>query len=229
MKHLHFKQLDSTQIHLKNNYQDLIAEDKDLLITCDTQSEGIGRGQNTWTKRKNSISLSCTLVPNDCPSLTPLEVAVMCQQFFLPQKIKFKWPNDLFNSNREKVGGIICQLVSPEMVLVGVGINLGQAEPLELKNSSYQPGVLFPQKEYSDGELVNLSKKMYQHFLKNRLNSSRVKEIWENECLHLNQKVKIDETEGYFRGIQNDGQALLEVSGVINKISSGNLSLLSFS
>jgi biotin-[acetyl-CoA-carboxylase] ligase BirA-like protein len=229
MKHHHFKQLDSTQLHLKNNFDELSQIDKELLVTCDLQTAGIGRSENTWVKRKNSISLSCTLSPNNVTAITPLEVAVMCQQFFAPQKIQFKWPNDLFNHNREKIGGIICQLISPETVIIGIGINLGQAETLELKNSSYQAGVLYPQKDFSDGEIVNLSKKLYLHFLKNRITALKVKELWESGCLHLNQKVKIDETSGYFKGINSDGQALLEVSGEIKKITSGNLSLLSFS
>ena len=82
MYHLHFNNIPSTQIYLKDNLELLKIKNQNVLISSSEQTEGIGRRGNAWDTYPNSLALSFTLKPNTIASLTPIEVGLIVSQFF---------------------------------------------------------------------------------------------------------------------------------------------------
>lgn len=108
-------------------------------------------------------------------------------------KIKLKWPNDLMIDPYSKCGGIICHMINPKKIIVGVGINLSGSIEVGEK---YQAQSLFQDKEeveniFDENYSQSLPKEIYQYILDNRLSSIDVIDSWNQNCLHQNSEVLI--------------------------------------
>jgi len=216
-QHIHLDSIDSTQSYLKDNL-----EEGNLLVSAVEQTGGIGRQGNVWAHQKDSLAFSFTLGPNEIPTLTPLEVAVLITMFmekYYFQKLKLKWPNDLLTEKGEKCGGILIQNIDGRLI-VGVGINLTLGRPIG-KRDCYPPGSI----DLGAVPLKDLSASVYEYILNHRLKAQEVRALWTNRCIHLGKKVEIDKLSGLFEGIGNLGEALLKGEKRI-KVFSGTLNPL---
>ena len=217
----------SSVIHFKfdscTSTQDLLIK-KDpeknhpILISSYGQTQGRGQYGRQWVSENGNLFMSFTYpchTPH--PTLTSLELAVLIRQYFYPMhELKLKWPNDLYYQGK-KLGGILCQMLTPSLLLVGLGINTVSAPPdiesnsLSLSNNCHE-----------------MANSLYRYLLDHRKNSNEIKVEWENQCVHLNQKVTLKTTQdtihGIFRGIGSVGQALIETTGKITEFYSGSLS-----
>ncbi|GAB4415925.1 MAG: biotin--[acetyl-CoA-carboxylase] ligase [Bacteriovoracaceae bacterium] len=235
MIQLHFQSLGSTQTYLIENLSNLVSKDRDVLVSTDRQTDGIGRSGAQWIDFKNNLALSFTLYPTDPITLTSLECAVLISKFFQLQwkiDLNVKWPNDLMNSKQEKCGGIILHN-SNNIIICGVGINLDakkhETEKVERDSSKPAIGSLLNEDLSSDLNKKEISNNIYEFILNNRLSKEEIMNSWSKRCHHLNQFVRIYDNPtrfvvGYFRGIGSLGEALVETSpGKIEKIYSGSL------
>jgi len=222
MRSLHLTEVDSTQSYLKQNYHNLHQE---ILVSTSHQTGGHGRRGTAWKHLDQALAFSFTLKPHEELTLTPLEVGCLLAEFFSPSLL-LKWPNDLINDRKEKVGGIICQLVG-DSIVVGIGINL-YVDPSEEFDFPYPIGGLFKEKpDLKDDFHSTLPMELYHHILKNRLSAQQVSEKFNKYCSHLNQNVKITdhgkESNGYFLGISTRGEAILESDGEKINVLTGSL------
>lgn len=226
MNHLFFETLNSTHSYLKDNCENLLKSDQNILISCNNQTDGIGRTGNRWLHNPQSLAMSFTLKPNPEISLSTIELGIISQKF-LQQKFHFdvwlKWPNDLMNSKAEKVGGIISNFYSKEIILVGIGINLG---PLEISlNESKNTLASIPIE--NEINLKDLAAEFYQFILNNRMSIEDILNSYNSICIHYNKKVTIDGFLGKFKGIKRDGSALLESNNKQLEFNSGHLTISS--
>lgn len=215
MHHLHFKSLPSTQIHLKENLEELLMIDRDILITTEEQISGIGRQGSKWDFHKGSLAFSFTLTPNPILTLTTIEVGlILCQLMDL----KIKWPNDLLNNDGKKVGGIIASLVKDKLI-VGVGVN-SDLGPI---NGNYPYKACGIRIEISPQEI-------YSYLLSNRLNQIEILKKWSEYSLYEGKNVVIMDgahhRSGIFSGIGPDGEALLLQNNQICRVFTGSLFLV---
>ena len=233
MHHIHFETTDSTQEYLKQNISDLLAIDRDLIVTTDQQTAGVGRHGTRWSKYSNSLCFSFTLKPSESLTLTPLELGVLlsefCQQKF-NQKLQLKWPNDLILNQKQKCGGILCHYHSPEVLMIGIGLNLGQCtEKVDESQFKFKSASLLPQSSFDNTQLQELSLELFQYFLDNRKALSEIQEGWNQLCAHHQQLVEVvdgpQKSSGHFVGIGSDGQALIKdpETGHIKAVISGSL------
>lgn len=210
MQHVHLQKTPSTQSALK----ELLAQNPgDYLISTDFQSQGVGRQGAPWSHFNEALAFSFTLKANDTLTLTPLEIGILLAKFF-KSELLLKWPNDLLNSQKEKVGGILCQLVG-DIIVVGIGINL--ISPKEMPQFDYPVGSLFEsgtnlKEDYKEAlplEIVTFIKA-------NRLNPIQVQEEFFQFCAHKDQEVTIvngkESVSGIFRALGANGEAILEDS-----------------
>lgn len=104
-------------------------------ISATTQTAGRGRSGNIWTASRNNLYISILLrdVPPSFLTWVPLMTAIAVQEALeaielshdVSKKIRIKWPNDLYLDDR-KLGGILCEsLLSPPVVIAGIGLNTG--------------------------------------------------------------------------------------------------------
>lgn len=222
MQHRHFSEIPSTQIYLREHLEEF--KDSDILVSCDLQTNGIGRTNNQWDFYSNSLAMSFSLLPNATPSLTPIEIGILCCLFFKEKfntKIVLKWPNDLMTNDLKKCGGIICNYINSTQIIAGLGLNLSSP----LKNYSYPTSHLMTPPEISTKDL---SIELYEFILKNRIHHD-LSINFKTHCAHLDQYITLLDEEktysGIFRGIANSGEAIIEVDGKLKNFLSGSLLL----
>lgn len=231
MYHLHFESIDSTQIYLKEKVEELLNLDpnKNILISCQNQTAGIGRTGNAWVHQNKSLAFSFTIKPCSEISLTTIEMGILIRQFFLEKyskEIFLKWPNDLMNIKKEKVGGIISNFHSNEMVIVGIGINMTH-QSSRISESNQKISSL----EINVYDFKVLYEEIYQYILNNRIKLEDIKNKFEASCIHLNQKVIVNDhhssKHGFFKGIDQTGNMILENETHHEiKINSGHLTFV---
>jgi BirA family biotin operon repressor/biotin-[acetyl-CoA-carboxylase] ligase len=223
MHHVHLKECISTQEEVKKALKEAPG---DYLISTDLQTGGIGRQGAKWLHFSKALAFSFTLTPNEELTLTPLEIGVLLARFFKP-KVLLKWPNDLLDKNKAKVGGILCQIVGKKIV-VGVGLNLILDQENKTQQFPYPVSSIFESKEeLKENILKDLPYEIVKFIKDNRLNPSTVRDEFMNWCLHKNQNVFIHNTEsiteGRFIGIGKLGEALLDKEGTTIKVLTGSL------
>ena len=118
------------------------------------QTAGRGQRGKKWvTTAGENILMSTVLypapLPASCLPLFNMSVALGCHQLlqpFLQEKIKIKWPNDLYCNDR-KAGGILIengfQGNQWQFAIVGIGLNINQINfPSHLPNPTSVKQVL---------------------------------------------------------------------------------------
>jgi len=235
MHHSHFNSIHSTQIYLKDNLNELQTHATDILITANEQTQGIGRSRSKWDSYSNSIAMSFTLKPNSNPTMTPLEIGVLCVLFFekfYHKKLCLKWPNDLLTSEGLKCGGIICQYINPQTVIAGLGVNLGSNQGAFAPNHyKHGLGTVDSTLEINPKDMKTISSDLYQFILSNRIHSAHdLQTLFNNQCYHIGKLVRIDDEdtkrEGRFVGIGLNGEAIVEIEGQKKPFFSSSLTMI---
>lgn len=225
MLHINLDSCSSTQTYLKEFLENQNQNQSErILVTSKEQTQGKGRGENSWHHFPGSLVMSCLVKPNDQLSSLPLKIGLILSQLIkknFDQDIVLKWPNDLMNLNGEKIGGIICSLMG-DKVIVGIGINLNEERDKTIVDFSF--GHLGMNNQIIASDLAKL---IYQQLIDEESTPFNHPE-WEKSCFHLNKMVKIvdefESTEGIFLGLGKNGEALVKTQdGEIKTIMSGSL------
>ena len=222
MQHIHLDSTTSTQAHIKEHFPDTPRE---LLVSCEKQTNGVGRREKTWDAYLETLCFSATIDPHKNLTLTGLEIAVILKNFFkteFKKELTLKWPNDLMREDK-KCGGIILNNSNSDQLILGIGINIGEID--EIKNYPIPATSVFPTKIVFSKR--NMAARIFSYILENRLTEDQVVAAWLNDCSHINKKVSLTDDQesihGVFRGIGKNGQALIETSGELSEYYSGTL------
>lgn len=225
MKHIHVQSCRSTFELLKENY-----DYENILVSCDKQTQGRGRGSNSWDFFEGSIAMSFNLKPTEVLTLTSIEMGVLICSFFKEElniQLNLKWPNDIIKDDK-KVGGLLIENFK-DTYLLGIGLNsyLNNTEAFS-ENYKVKAGTIFKEKP-------NLNKKdliasLCKFIHKNRIkNMNSITQQFDNLCFHKNKTVQIydgDNIIGEFLGINTDGSAVIRSEFETKNIYSGSLRLL---
>jgi BirA family biotin operon repressor/biotin-[acetyl-CoA-carboxylase] ligase len=233
MIHLSLETCQSTQIHLKNEIEELLKKDNHLLISTTKQTEGIGRRENTWDQEQQSIAFSFNISPSNPLSITSLEISVLLCEYVkekFQSQLFLKWPNDLLLESGHKVAGIICHVHDSNNIVVGIGMNIGSKPEIKNSEKNYKyPAGFLNNERLEKNHYHNLPLEIYKYILENRLSNEDVKTKWNSLCFHLGQTVSIQDDNskslGIFEGIGNDGEALIKVDDKLQKFYTGSLFL----
>jgi BirA family transcriptional regulator, biotin operon repressor / biotin---[acetyl-CoA-carboxylase] ligase len=219
IRQIHLDECDSTQDVLKEQLS--LSSSELILVSCENQISGRGRGENKWTTLPGSLCFSLNFAPHPIISFTAIEIAVILTDFFREKKIdlKLKWPNDLWDKGLKKCGGILVQ-GTQQQFLAGIGLNL-------FSNHENFGGIYDTDQRFNK---KNLSLEITQYLHSNRIQSSKVlKDKWVSRCGHLNQIVKINEDQevlgGVFIGLGDFGEAIVQNAAGIHRIFNGSLRL----
>lgn len=222
IKHIHVNDCDSTQELLKEQLNNQPVSEH-VLVSCENQISGRGRGENKWNSMPGTICFSINLKAHPVMSYTALEVAVIIAKFFemKGKKLKLKWPNDLWNEDSKKCAGILIQ-ANQNVLLTGIGINLFSHDD--------EFGGVFPAAFEMDKKIW--SREIAEYIFNNRYQDLKsLRADWLSRCGHLNQLVRITESnevfEGVFQGLGEHGEAEVCTDGQINHIYNGSLRLIS--
>lgn len=211
INHIHLNQVESTQDHI---FEHTDQSSFPNLVSTNFQSRGRGRREKSWKHYPEGITFSFDLKVNkDQPvTLIPLEIGALVYLYF-NKKMRLKWPNDLLLETGHKCGGILSQL-KDKRIVIGIGLNLQSkgSRPIKDKTYSYEAGGFYHALPKAHQKLLPLEITKFIH--ENRLNSEKLFEIWKEACFHKDQLVEIkddkESMKGYFKGLGQYGQAILE-------------------
>ena len=220
IKQTHVNECDSTQDLLKEQLNKESPAET-ILISCEYQTSGRGRGDNLWKAMPGTLCFSLNIQPHAVMSFTALELSVLVARFFESKNIdlKLKWPNDLWNKDLKKCGGILVQ-GTQNLFYAGIGLNLYSS------NESF--GGIFDREFQFDKK--ELAREVAEFILNHRYSDTdQLQKDWLLRCGHLNEIViiadGIDRIEGVFQGLGKYGEALVCRDGRINKLFNGSLRL----
>lgn len=226
IQHTHLDISQSTQEELRQYVKDQSPHVGHTLISTEQQMAGFGRQGAKWQHFDHALAFSFTLTPSQTLTLTPLEIGALLGKFFSP-KLQLKWPNDMMNEKREKVGGIISQYYK-DIIIVGIGLNLVLDKSIDTQSFPYPIGGVFDELNLKENFKSELPLEIYQYILEHRLSDEEIKEEWTKLSYHLHQQVTIEDdqvkTTGTFIGLGTNGEAILrDQQGEKIKVLTGSL------
>ncbi len=141
LNYLKFKEIDSTNLYLKKNYDKLPNR---TILQADFQTHGRGRFSRSFEIEEGKGLIESILLKDDfafdnfelLSLMTGVALCKTLEIYGLNPKIK--WPNDVLLNNK-KVSGILLESViqeKMEALIIGIGVNINQDFfPKELSNA----------------------------------------------------------------------------------------------
>jgi BirA family biotin operon repressor/biotin-[acetyl-CoA-carboxylase] ligase len=204
-------------------------------VLADNQTQGRGRLGRVWQTFPAPYSMACTyIVRQSCghlPLVASLAVLEALQQVGYGTGLAIKWPNDLL-LNGQKVAGILCEGLSPNLFLVGVGLNLHTPPTLP----EGFPGTFLEATQSNEFFAKNIGTCLFaQLALYQTQGWAAFHNNYARACSTLGQKItwrrgagthEIEETEltGLARGLTQQGHLeLVAEDGTVHIIPSGEI------
>ena len=226
-KIIYYNQTESTTNDLWKLYNE--NQNNQLFIITDNQTNGKGRQDKTWESQP-SKSITCSFIlqnifkkkfSNLYSILIPIAIIKGIKKFlFIDAKIK--WPNDIIYNNK-KIGGILIEskINNKNPVFnIGIGLNVNENQEdfsKELQNIAISLKMIVGysiQREPLLAEIFNELNKLTRN-----LDNERLIDLWMKNCNHINKTVQFNKNDekisGTFKGINNTGQALIEIHNQI--------------
>ncbi|HEU4740410.1 MAG TPA: biotin--[acetyl-CoA-carboxylase] ligase [Meiothermus sp.] len=194
------------------------------LVVAETQEKGRGRRGRPWQSAPGaSLTFSVLLRPRLPPERFPLlsfAAGVALREACGVGGLK--WPNDLLAPDGRKLAGILLE-AGRGYVVLGVGLNIREAPPGAAALAEFGP---VDRLEVLAGFLNRLGHSYAS--LEDKV--SQVLTAWRRYSLTLGQEVSLETPQGPLRGraadIAEDGSLLMEVSGTIRRVTSGDVALI---
>ena len=215
-----------------------------LLVLCEQQTAGRGRGGNHWWSSDGALTFSLVVEAGSlsflvnhptCVSLSAgLAVCETLSEVFSSEKIGLKWPNDVYLEGK-KVCGILTESPSPRSgrLILGIGINVNNSlrtAPSELQSLATslcdESGKQF--------ELTDLLVRTIQHLEKQikslQRDDSQHFKSWQQFCVLQGRSVTLDlgseQLTGICSGIDVEGHLILQTEAGPRHFSNGVVSLI---
>jgi BirA family biotin operon repressor/biotin-[acetyl-CoA-carboxylase] ligase len=231
------KECDSTNLQLQNLAK--AGAPSGTLLLAERQTAGRGRRGRSWYQGSQSLAFSLLWkLPEDRPP-SGLSLAVgLAIAEALPvaatETAQLKWPNDVLINGR-KVAGILIESAgvhnaSPRYV-IGIGINLGSTEDLPEEVSTIAGAVsnTGADKVRTLAQILDSLVAVLDEFSMHGF--APLQSRWQSRHAYQDMAVNLffseggDPVQGVCRGVDANGELLLETATCIQTIASGELSL----
>ncbi|HIP92556.1 MAG TPA: biotin--[acetyl-CoA-carboxylase] ligase [Thermotoga sp.] len=174
--------LDSTNEFMKREWKKL--HDGAVVITLE-QTEGKGRMGRKWISPKGGLWFSTLFKPRKIfdPNFYTKLFSVSIVQVLddVGVKVEIKWPNDIYVWNK-KLGGILTETIlteySIDAVIVGVGINVNNEIPDEIKEKAVNLQELTGKKWDIIPLMKRILSKVWKNINKYRKKPEALTKIW---------------------------------------------------
>ena len=230
----HFDEIDSTNTYLKKQVGDEEAEG--LVALADFQSSGRGRLDREWVSPPRA-SLLCSILLRPRLDASQLQLVVAAVALATRTALErlcglrpqVKWPNDLV-VGENKLAGLLAEVVETSSgfaVVVGLGVNLTYegSEGVRATSVRSETGVTIVARALLDIVLEEIETRRAQ------LDSSEGRATLRGEYTRalatLGQSVRVEQHNGSLvgvaRGLDDVGQLLVEVDGVVRTFGVGDV------
>ncbi len=235
-----FEETDSTNIRAK-----ILGEEgceSGTLVVADYQSSGRGRrGKEFESPKGESIYMTILLRPDLSPTkasmltiLTAMAVTKGIEES-CGLKADIKWPNDIVYDNK-KLCGILVEMSTERdfinYVVVGVGINVNNSIVSDALKDVATSIKMSTSKEQKRSvimlNVINTFEKYYNEFMRVG-DLSFVKDEYNKSLIHYDKSIVIiqgkEKFEAISKGIDDDGELIIEKDGKTSKVISGEVSV----
>lgn len=223
----------------------LINWDNQFAVLAYDQTKGRGKYDRKWISLTGNLYTTLVFKPSQpfhtwgqISFVAALAVGEVIQHYLaksqLFEKVNYKWPNDLL-IKRQKISGILLEIIDSSWLLVGVGINL-QDSPVGLQylaTSLREVGGKVP----SPDEVLSL---LISHFtakmnLLEEKGFSEIRALWLKDAAAFGEEIEIilrkkgmtEKIKGKFINLDQEGRLLVELPNKeVKKISAGDVFLL---
>lgn len=223
-----FRELDSTNNYMKENFKEL--ENYDI-VAAKNQTSGRGRRGNTWLSSEGMALFSFFLKEQNLSigEYTKIPIIAGIATLSALNRIekmnyKYKWTNDIFLKEK-KICGILVEKIENNFI-VGIGININNKIPKEIENIA-----ISLEKDYDIDEVIVTVVEEFSKYYKKFLSGAWEGIIQEVNLYNFlkNKKVKIKILDKFYEGtaqdISNDGRLEVKIDNEIKLFSAGEVKL----
>jgi len=210
------------------------------VVICEEMSYGRGRLGRKWVAGRGGLWFTIVLKPKIIKSLQLLTLiagtsVVKSIKELYNLDVSVKWPNDVLLGGRKLCGVLIearLEADSVNYVLVGIGVNVNNELPEELRGTAVTLaevlGCKVPRVPILKGVITNLFN-LYNELL--RGNVELVISEWRRYNSTIGKKVKVVSFNEVFEGtaldVDVDGSLIVRTEGGVKKVSVGDVVHLS--
>ncbi|WP_297467211.1 biotin--[acetyl-CoA-carboxylase] ligase, partial [Thermococcus sp.] len=139
---MHWKVIRFTEVNSTNDYAREIAEEvpEGTVVVAKRQTSGRGRNGRNWASPEGGLWMTAILKPMASPEHVPklvfvgaLAVVDTLAKYGIPAELK--WPNDVLVDGK-KIAGILSECKLHHFALLGIGLNVNNDIPEELKGTA---------------------------------------------------------------------------------------------
>lgn len=203
------------------------------VVVARRQSDGRGQRGNTFHSESDSGLWTSLVVPvadiqshfgiNRCLAMAACDAVYALSGV----SCAIKWPNDIFAGGR-KLGGILLEsvLTSPARIIAGLGINVNtRAEDFASDIASIAVSMrVLGGGVYDTEELLRSVLIRFDELRREPAVQSHAR--YAGMLLGAGANVRIGESCGEFRGVDDDGRAILSIGGEMRYFTSGPLRIV---
>jgi BirA family biotin operon repressor/biotin-[acetyl-CoA-carboxylase] ligase len=225
-KLIELESVDSTNLEAIRLIKGDSIGDGSLVILAESQTGGMGRLGRRWISEAGNLFVSvvcrCPVKQREdlnlepdaslLPFLTALAIGETLKAFIKDSDITYKWPNDVL-VNGKKISGVLIEIISGYIV-IGVGVNIA-SYPKE--NTKLAATCI--DEHSTAATMVAEVLEVFIDKLDKRLQASRggIVDEWMAHAYGINKNVAIKqekkEISGIYRGVDQNGQLILEIDG----------------
>ena len=231
--HVHFKEIDSTQLYTKKHAEGLVSNPGELaVVTADLQTNGLGHQGRKWhSSSEGGLYVTyLTLFPKDNDEglfhvilVSALAINKTLQDLGIECNIK--WINDVLVYGK-KVSGSLCEIIPSQLedyyyLLIGIGINVNQDfDEIALIDQPATSIFIETEKKVCKRTILASLTDNIKEYLSNLLKNGFSKGYEEVQSLLLYKDRYIEfESDpnfyviGQMKGINEKGELLLDIKG----------------
>ena len=179
-RHWYKDEVTSTNLIARDELQNI--EDFKIYV-ANSQTQGKGRGTNTWENPKENNSLLSTWAfkinhtpQHFLPALIGLAAFKSCRNIWKGLSWSIKAPNDIFIDDK-KIAGILTEVVqqgNDTVILIGLGLNVF-SKPESIETASFLVNFLGEKKSFSEGQWFQFLDELKSNFEKSITDSGQLK------------------------------------------------------
>jgi BirA family biotin operon repressor/biotin-[acetyl-CoA-carboxylase] ligase len=199
------------------------------LLLAQRQTAGRGRRGRSWYQGPQSLAFSLLWrLPADRPA-SGLSLAVgLAVAEALPVSAQLKWPNDVLLDGR-KIAGILIESAGPQCFVIGIGVNLGDLGDLPAEIAATAGGIPVDDRTQMLARILDSLVTVLDEFSTHGF--SPLQSRWQMRHAYQDLAVNLffseggEPVQGVCRGVDANGELLLETATCIQTIASGEVSL----
>ncbi|WP_297066083.1 biotin--[acetyl-CoA-carboxylase] ligase [Thermococcus sp.] len=234
---MHWKVIRLTEVNSTNDYARKIAEEvpEGTVVVAKRQTSGRGRKGRNWASPEGGLWMTAILKPMASPEHVPklvfvgaLAVVDTLAKYGIPTELK--WPNDVLVGGK-KIAGILSECKLHHFALLGIGLNVNNDIPEELKETAVSMKDLLGRKVNLDEILQRVLRALsYWYSLFRSGRHYEILDAVRRRSAVIGRRVRILENgdvmlEGVALDVDESGALLVETEEGVQRVIYGDVSL----